>query len=96
MGARRIPDVAANEQPIIHADLVTRAGRLPDRLASDRLSTTARVSRPRWVRFMNRPRPNVAATAMATMMPWSIPTLTSPTRKLLVGKNGGTRRRSAP
>jgi dienelactone hydrolase len=46
VGARRIPDSAANADPIIQAVVRTLVGNSPDRLMSVGFSTTARIATP--------------------------------------------------
>jgi hypothetical protein len=45
-GASRMPDSAANAEPIIHACVRTRAGLVPARSRRSGLSTTPRMATP--------------------------------------------------
>ncbi len=66
LGARRIPAIAAIDDPSAHANDDTRPGRTPCSAASSRSSTTARMATPVRLRWSNRRRKT--ATRIATTM----------------------------
>jgi hypothetical protein len=66
VGARRIPAIAAIDDPSAHANPETRPGRTPCNAASCRSSTTARIATP--VRLRYRRRRRKTATRIATTM----------------------------
>ena len=45
-GAMRMPPSAASDEPMAHANIETRCGRAPFRVASGRSSTAARIAMP--------------------------------------------------
>ena len=69
--------MVSNVLDSIQENRVTATALVPVRPARGRLSTTARVCSPRWVRWKNATSANPAATATATTNVWSIPTLRS-------------------
>jgi hypothetical protein len=95
-GAKRIPDIAANEQPSIQARVVTQPELVPTSSVRSRSPTTARVCRPRCVCLKKNAKPTAAAMATATTTVWSMPTLTPGSRYVSRGKRPATGRRSPP
>jgi hypothetical protein len=66
-GASRMPASAASEQPSPHEKLETISERAPIRLASPRLSTTARIETPSRVRNSRMRNPIASAIASTTV-----------------------------
>ena len=58
IGPTSTPATAASPQPMAHAVAAERCGRAPCSIASGRLSTLARMSRPIWVRYSTQPQPD--------------------------------------
>jgi hypothetical protein len=95
-GLSSTPARAANEQPSIHENVVTRAELVPMSSLRSASSTTARVWMPSRVARKNPARTSAEASEMATMIAWSYPTLTPGNRNVEREKIGSTDRVAGP
>src|SRR5271156_6807113 len=86
VGARQIPEMAANAVPIIHAHWRTRVGLMPVLASKLGLSTTARIAIPCLDHRKNQYSSAVAAIENVTVIIWSQPTYTPSMATVVVGR----------
>ena len=85
--AKKMPAIAAIDEPSAHENIDTRPGLMPLRPASSRLSTTARMATPRRVRDNTILRPSASPSPTTMVMNRDHGISVSPIWKPLVPKN---------